>query len=357
MAKGRRTTGRRRIAGVITSFSGGVAAVLLLVFATAAWPSGAASTAPSFHLVEGPPAAPAGGDTARLGVALPGWPASIAPSQAKATDTPFVETFEDGMDGWWAVDGFDWPTWATTGYRSSGGSASAYCQGTGVEPPGPYVDGVINLVAIGPFDLSTAGRGTLEFDVWTDCEPMDGDAYRDYGWVGLWDTEPYNAVAGWGTRFYGWGGGWRHISMDLTDMGPLGNVCGLPQVWVAMQFVSDESIVGEGVYVDNIRIETEPLFSPYPDGWRFENGSDTKTGDDLALWTDLFGSSVKSVSAYDAAVDVAKASGDKGIFDGGNCYGCAASAASYFTGDRSLPEAIPGLLHPYDFGPGWSGWP
>lgn len=87
------------------------------------------------------------------------------------------------------------------------------------------------------------------------------------------------------------------------------------------------------------------------DGWRFANGNDLKTSDDLAVWKKMFGSGKTSLSVYARMLKADKAKGEPGIFAGGVCYGMAASAGSYFMNLRSLSAAgIRGVTYPWDWG-------
>jgi hypothetical protein len=122
--------------------------------------------------------------------------------------------------------------------------------------------------------------------------------------------------------------------------------------------------VSDGVYDSNVFIRASSLsskapstFAPKPDGWQLENSSDKNPSGDWLVWSHLFGSSERSLAKYEAQVESDKQLGHAGIFDGGNCYGFAASAASYFTEDRSLVSTGLGVSHPWDFGPGSKGYP
>jgi hypothetical protein len=54
-----------------------------------------------------------------------------------------------------------------------------------------------------------------------------------------------------GIDFFGWQSsgdseGWKHTTYDLTDL------AGMPEVWIAFGFESDESVTDLGVWVDDV---------------------------------------------------------------------------------------------------------
>lgn len=102
---------------------------------------------------------------------------------------------------------------------------------------------------------------------------------------------------------------------------------------------------------------TKKVFAPKPNGWNIVNGGDTKTGDDRAVWEHLYGSDPLILTQYDHAVTAAKSRGQKGIFDGGNCFGFAASAGAYFMNYRHFYDfGISGVSNPWQWGR-WEPWP
>ena len=102
---------------------------------------------------------------------------------------------------------------------------------------------------------------------------------------------------------------------------------------------------------------TKKVFAPKPNGWNIVNGSDKKTDDDRAVWEHLYGSDPLIFKLYDRAVARAKSRGKKGIFDGGNCFGFAASAGAYFMNYRHFHDfGISGVSTPWQWGR-WGSFP
>jgi hypothetical protein len=165
---------------------------------------------------------------------------------AASTGVLFSDGFES-YPGPWLVNGS--PTWAYTGYRAATGSRCMYCAGSWANAPGPYYNNMDARLFTGPFDLSQAGTGTLQFDMYLNTEPnYDKCSY-------LISTD--------GTNFYGsgWTGysaGWGHASIDLTRVedgfGGYRNVCGQSRVWIMFRFTSDSTNVWEGAYIDNVTL-------------------------------------------------------------------------------------------------------
>jgi len=158
-----------------------------------------------------------------------------------------VDAFYDGFEGAsppWQMEGN--PTWGYTTYRAAAGTWSAYCARSAIAPPGPYANNMQAWIETGPIDLSTATEAALEYKFYLNCEAgFDGlvvgvslngtDYYAvDAGYTGAWD--------------------WTTKNADLTAVPTLGNVCGQSTVYVAFLFESDESGVGEGAYVDEVRV-------------------------------------------------------------------------------------------------------
>jgi len=180
-------------------------------------------------------------------------------SSAQGTATVLLsDDFEQGLVNWpWLVGD---PTWGTTRYRANGGVNSAYCVGSSIDAPGPYPPLTQAWMIAGPFDLTAATTGTLEFDQYLATE-QDFDVL-------------YAAFSVDGVNFYGpaWSGSsdgaWLHETVNLLDVvddvGHPVDLLGQPQVWVAFVFFSDDSINDEGAYVDNVvlAVSTDPLPPP-----------------------------------------------------------------------------------------------
>jgi hypothetical protein len=168
-------------------------------------------------------------------------------SPGKTADTTlFSDGFESGMTSW-RVTGS--PTWAKTTYRAGAGSASAYCAGSSIVPPGPYANNMDGWMEIGPFDLTNYTAATLSFKMYCQTE-KDKDVLS--AWVSLDDQNFY------GKGFSGGFTGWSDQSVDLTNVYTLGNVTGKSKVYIAFVFRSDPAVVYEGGYVDEVRLVGTP---------------------------------------------------------------------------------------------------
>jgi len=109
-----------------------------------------------------------------------------------------------------------------------------------------YPNNLQAWMTYGPFDLSDATAAQFRFRRWQRTElnydymnwlaSVDGNAF--YGWKSSGDTE------GWVTDVY-----------DLCAAPPpLGNLCGRPQVWVALLMQSDATTTDLGVWIDEVRV-------------------------------------------------------------------------------------------------------
>jgi len=168
------------------------------------------------------------------------------------------EDFEGDFPGTaWSLYGD--PTWGDRGYRKYAGEFSGYAVGGGdhgVQPPGPYPNDVNSWMVAGPFDLTDATDAQVLFHSWLDTEYRSEDGHDDFMIYASVDGENW-----WGDYWYGdWTGadgcnGWCSDAFGLTDVYSLGNLCGQPEVWIALGFISDStSSNNEGVYVDDINI-------------------------------------------------------------------------------------------------------
>jgi hypothetical protein len=129
------------------------------------------------------------------------------------------------------------PTWGTESNRKHGGSFSAWCAGTPLNPPSDYPNNTNSWMVYGPF--STSGLCDLELIFWTWYESA---ATTDQLYVGASIDNihyPGFALSGIST-------GWDGYRIDLSDF------TGQPQVWIAFVFQSDDAITGEGAYVDDV---------------------------------------------------------------------------------------------------------
>lgn len=174
------------------------------------------------------------------------------------------ELFASGFETWpgsWAISGpVDTPTWGQTSYRASAGTYSAYCAGSSIPAPGPYVNDMQSWMVAGPFDLSTYELATLSFDLWINAE--NG---FDYLWAGA-STDGLNFDSvGWS----GDSGGWEYgLDVNLADVYGDGtvDVTGNAEVWIAFIFQTDGSETVEGAYIDDVSIsateQTGDVYEP-----------------------------------------------------------------------------------------------
>jgi hypothetical protein len=136
--------------------------------------------------------------------------------------------------------------WDDDDYGPHLGSRSAWCARGGANGTDPqfyyYPNNMKSWMVYGPFDLGNATDAELSFYCRLDTE-SDHDYLR---WM-----------ASVGGYYYGWiwsgnSGGWVSESFDLSDVPTLGNLCGQSQVWIAFNFESNGTIVGEGAFIDDI---------------------------------------------------------------------------------------------------------
>lgn len=166
-----------------------------------------------------------------------------------------LQDFEDAFPsaGWQAFDNNGYAGgevyWDDADYRSYEGNWAAWCADGGDDRRFPWDGYRSNMDAwmiYGPFDLSAANAGALTFYYWLDSE-KDFDFFN---YLVSIDGDDF-----FGYRTSGRTGGWDYDGIDFTDVPELGDVTGYPQVWIAFSFSSDERLVGEGAYVDDVWIE------------------------------------------------------------------------------------------------------
>jgi len=159
-----------------------------------------------------------------------------------------TDDFEGAFPGDWTVtisSSVD-AQWGQDDYRSYSGSYSVFCAkdgADGVDPPSDYPNDVYTRMTYGPFSLADATDAELNFNIWCETEP----SYDLF--VALASIDGSNF---YGTSWSGSSGGWQPLSFDLTDVYTIGDICGQPQVWVALIFDSDESVTDEGVFIDDV---------------------------------------------------------------------------------------------------------
>jgi hypothetical protein len=143
------------------------------------------------------------------------------------------------------------PTWGVAPGRSFSGDGSLWCARSGSAgraPAAGYANNMNGWITYGPFGLSDAIAAQWSFRYWLDGKDS-GDVLR---WGASADGVNYrywaaDAISGQTT-------GWREEVFDLANAFELGNLCGKPQVWVAIWFITDGSGTAEGAYVDEMQI-------------------------------------------------------------------------------------------------------
>ncbi|MHC1725050.1 MAG: S8 family serine peptidase [Syntrophobacteraceae bacterium] len=178
---------------------------------------------------------PAGGETTMLDAG------------ALSNTTILNETFEGSFPGTgWTL--YSSPTWGTVSNDKHGGSKSAWCGGSSLDPAGGYANDMNAWMVYGPFSLADATAAGFSF--WYKNKSESG--YDKLGWYASID----------GTNFYGAStsgdaNSWRSQVFDLANVHTIGDLRGQPLVWIAFKFTSDGSVTDTGAYVDDLVITKE----------------------------------------------------------------------------------------------------
>jgi len=181
-------------------------------------------------------------ETARLS---PGW------------QTIMTENFEGIFPaGLWSAFDDDGATygeyyWDDDDYKPHSGSWSAWCANGGANALDPefyyYANYMQSWMVYGPFDLSDATNAELNFHYWLQSELN----YDYFMWLASTDGISFD---GW--QISGDSGGWVSESFDLTAAPSLGNLCGVPEVWIAFLFESDYAASSyDGAFVDDVALQ------------------------------------------------------------------------------------------------------
>jgi subtilisin family serine protease len=216
-----------------------------------------------------------------------------------------VEDFEGAFPDDWQILGE--PSWATVADRPYSGAYSGYSVGSDIASPGPYPNNVDAWMVFGPFNLVGAEAARVDLQAWIQTE-----SYYDYFKVAV----SLDGSQWYGLQFSGDWEDWRNIALDLHQVPTLGSLLGEPQVWLALVMQSDVSITFEGVYVDDVTIETitggyEDLTSDEFDHlqWSLANngqlwGIDGVDVGAVAAWGITPGSDVVTIAVIDEGVDL-----------------------------------------------------
>jgi M6 family metalloprotease-like protein len=174
--------------------------------------------------------------------------------------TLFADDFEGSFPGQWKVYGVHGyagrAMWGKVSCKTSGGSGAAWCAAGGSAPQPPcttYIPDHGTFLIYGPFDLSDASEGTLDFDLWYDINDGGDPANAEdlVGWLFSVDGQSFPA----GEGATGTSEGWEHVSLKLSDMqlDDGSSLIGKPQVWLGFVFVSSATTTPrEGAYIDNV---------------------------------------------------------------------------------------------------------
>ena len=174
------------------------------------------------------------------------------------TQPPWVtiigEDFEGAFPGAWTVVDGNGPAageyfWAKRDCRVYAGSFSSWAVGGGANGAAlgcgsSYSNNASAVMLYGPFSLAGAIAGDLSFKLWLNSELRYDNLCR---LASIDGTNFYGSCTSGNTTV------WIDRVLDLTNVPPLGNLMGQPNVWVMLGFFSDSSITRtEGAYVDDI---------------------------------------------------------------------------------------------------------
>jgi M6 family metalloprotease-like protein len=174
--------------------------------------------------------------------------------------TLLSDDFEGAFPGKWKVYGVQGHAggamWGTVSCKTNGGSGAAWCAASGSEAQPPcsqYIQDQGTFLIFGPFDLSDASEGTLDFDTWYDINDGGDPANATDYFAWLFSTDGSSFSAGDGVT--GTSNGWEHISAKLSELlfadgtSPVGQA----KVWLGFVFVSSVATTPKGgAYIDNV---------------------------------------------------------------------------------------------------------
>lgn len=205
--------------------------------------------------------------------------ASVPTNAVQAAAAPSLsESFEGTWPGpSWVVDDISdadggeymWgkrnchPHSGTFGGWSAGGGA----QGSRLKCSDSYPNGAHTRALYGPFDLRGATSASLTYHFWGRTEAASG-CQTDLFFVGSSLDRSNFAGSGYCGDWTGGnaGNGYYQRTLDLADL------LGQSQVWVIFVFLSDASVTGSGITIDDVSLDTifpgpptiTPTFTPTP---------------------------------------------------------------------------------------------
>jgi hypothetical protein len=149
----------------------------------------------------------------------------------------------------------------------TGGSYSAWCEKGGAQGKDPedwfYLNNSDSWMVYGPFNLTNYSEAELVFWYWNQSE-KDADYFE---WLA--SVDGMNTLRG-GFSVSGDSPAWKKVIFDLTKVPDIGDLTGLPSVWVGFHFTSDEGNIDEifdlaGAFVDDIILKAR---RPNSDNWK-----------------------------------------------------------------------------------------
>ncbi len=167
--------------------------------------------------------------------------------------TILSETFEGDFPGVWqvldAIHNNGEHYWGKRSCRAYEGQFSGWPVGAGELGLGlacgsQYPNSTTSVMRYGPFSLVGASAAQVSLKAWANMENW-------YDNLCIYASR--NGVDFYGQCISGHSATWADWGLDLGAVGSLGNLAGEPQVWISIEFVSDEdNNMEEGAYVDNI---------------------------------------------------------------------------------------------------------
>ncbi|MCX7680587.1 MAG: FHA domain-containing protein [Anaerolineae bacterium] len=183
-----------------------------------------------------------------LRVPLPGIAPRPTPTPQDAWITIMSEDFEGDFPGQWKFEGDEEYQWGKSTCRPYTGNYSGWVigggtRGTSLDCGDNYQNNVKTKMVYGPFSLEGATAAELRFKLWVRTE-SGGDWIC---WSASDDGESYSGTCRSGTNE------WYEEVLLLSDVPYEGSLLGLSEVWIALEFASDESNTEpDGAYVDDI---------------------------------------------------------------------------------------------------------
>lgn len=143
-------------------------------------------------------------------------------------------------------------------YRPHGGSWSAWPAASSLSPAEYYYpNNMVSWMIYGPFDLRGATSAKLKFWYWNKSE-LNYDYFK---WLASANGTNFSGMQNSGNS-----GGWQYVEFDLANVYSVGSLLGDDSAWIAFQFVSDDSVVDDGPFVDDVELvkESGSASSPCP---------------------------------------------------------------------------------------------